>query len=469
MRAFRLTVIFCLALILFCLWGCGREPVMEETLVPELPELFLLPDGRQVPADTESLDLSSTPKELAERCLSCIPSLSRLRSLELGGEEIFSAQQVAELQETRPEIDLSWRCTIAGKEVNINAPFLDLSQLDGEELESTAERMRLMKELRTVELGQERENGLSWEDILVLEQAAPQAEFLYAFTLYGHSFSLQDEEMDLNHIPISDEGETVSRIIPCMPRLRYLCMDSCGVSDESMEIIRDSNPGVDVVWRIWFGKCYSVRTDVEKILASMPGEGGNLQSGELNAKLKYCTRLKYLDLGHNGLIEDIGFVSYMPDLEVLILAMNKLGDLSPLAQCPKLEYLELFMSYVYDLEPLRELGQLRHLNIGMCPMLKDLSPLYGLELERLYIGTGTGIPAEQIQEYRRLHPSCEIDDCAYDTSVGAWRYTHKYDEDEAFMAKDYYRAGMAPRYALLRRQFGYDNAEYSFARLDPNY
>lgn len=51
-------------------------------------------------------------------------------------------------------------------------------------------------------------------------------------------------------------------------------MDSCGVSDEEMAAIRDDFPDVNVVWRIWFGTGYSVRTDVEKILASQPQRAG---------------------------------------------------------------------------------------------------------------------------------------------------------------------------------------------------
>ena len=63
------------------------------------------------------------------------------------------------------------------------------------------------------------------------------------------------------------------------------------------------------------------REDVEKILASSPSRGGDLNSDNVQV-LKYCTKVKYLDLGHNDDINDISFVSYMPDLEVFIIAIN---------------------------------------------------------------------------------------------------------------------------------------------------
>ena len=360
---------------------------------------------------------------------------------------------------------------LGDSDVRADATVLLLNELSHDGVKEAVAVLRQLPQLRMVELGEERENGPTWADIRALEDAAPQAEFYYSFTLYKKPFTLQDREMDLNHIRIEDEGALVREVVACMPKLEWLCMDSCKVSNKAMAEIRDEFPAVEVVWRVWFGSAYSVRTDVEKILASNPGVGGNLTSDELNKVLIYCTKVKYLDLGHNWSIRDASFVSYMPELEVLILAINHLEDISPLADCPKLEYLELFMTDFDDLSPLAGLRELRHLNIGINMHITDLSPLYGLELERLYIGSSTGIPREQMEEYARLHPDCEIDMTHEDTSVGAWRFTDAWDNDPDYMAQDYYLVGCAPRYALLREQFGYhgDNSDYSFSWKDPNY
>ena len=227
-----------------------------------------------------------------------------------------------------------------------------------------------------------------------------------------------------------------------------------------------------MVWRVDFGWAYSARTNVTKILASKPSTGGPLHDGNTGV-LKYFTKVKYLDLGHNEAITDISFVSSMPDLEVLIIAMNPLGDLSPLSDCPHLEYLELFFSNVYDLSPLRSCTELKHLNIGMCPYLTDISPLYDLDLERLYIGRRTPIPADQIAHFRELHPDCEVNDTDWDTSVGEWRYKKVEGEElEWYRQQPYFREdriNMAPRFALLRDQFGYDTLDYSFRWKDPDY
>ena len=224
-----------------------------------------------------------------------------------------------------------------------------------------------------------------------------------------------------------------------------------------MAQIRDENPNVEVVWRIWFGENYSVRTDVERILASKPTVGGMLYDASV---LQYCTKVKYLDLGHNDELSDLSFVSTMPELEVLIIAMTNISDLSPLANCPKMEYLEIQETQISDLSPLAGLTDLAHLNICNQENITDASPLYGLtKLERLWIGCNTPIPEDQVEKLRSALPNCEINTTTYDPHGEAWRYS-AYDPE---IPKYYW----VPRHELLREQLGYNYQEYSFYWLDP--
>ena len=238
-----------------------------------------------------------------------------------------------------------------------------------------------------------------------------------------------------------------------------------------MAAIRDALPETEVVWRVDFGGKYTARTNEIRILASF----GGVTNAD-NERLKYFTKLKYLDLGHNEAITDLSFVRYMPDLEVLIIAMNPLGDLTPLADCEKLEYLELFYSNTDDLSPLANVKSLKHLNVGHCYKLTDISPIYGLDLERFYLGTFTfcPVPAEQVDHYRELHPDCEVDNTQWESSEGAWRLGANLQGEalEWYKQQPYYREDrrfFAPRYALLRDQFGYDGLRYSYPWNDPDY
>ena len=310
---------FLLGTLLLCLLltGCAVwEPKPTPTPTVELP------GGAQAPVDTLSLDLTGVPAEETEAALALLEQFPDLRELQLGGEGSFTLEQVERLQSEHPEWHLRYTLDLAGAEAELEADRVDLSALRATEVERVLPRLRLMPRLRLVELGSERAEGPDWEQIRELEEAAANADLRYRFTIGDRTFDLADTELDLNHIPMTDEGEQVRRIIACMPNLNYLCMDSCGVSNEAMAAIRDDYPWVEVVWRIWFGDCYSVRTNVEKILASIPGIGGNLKSEELDRTLIYCTKVKYLDLGHNVTIRDVEFLRYMPNLEVLILAMT---------------------------------------------------------------------------------------------------------------------------------------------------
>ena len=147
------------------------------------------------------------------------------------------------------------------------------------------------------------------------------------------------------------------------------------------------------------------------------------------ACLKYCTEVRYLDLGHNC-INDISFVEYMPDLEVAILAINYWADASPLASCQKLEYLEIFNTNCTDLRPLAELKNLKHLNICWIKNLSDISPLYEMtQLERLWIGSSANnqIPRSQYAEIQRRLPDTVINVTTDNPTEEGWRDDPRYD------------------------------------------
>ena len=332
-------------------------------------------------------------------------------------------------------------------EVSEEDDFLDLTGLTSADIPYALDLMNQLPLLDTVELGNENLSRLTWDDIRTLQLAKPDAEFLYTFTLYGKPFSLSDEEMNLSHTTITDNGELVRQVISCMPNLRYLDMDTCGVDNVHMAELRDDFPNIKVVWRIWFGTNYTVRTDVKKILASMPSVGGDLTVAN-TYNLRYCTEVKYLDVGHNEALCDISYAAYMPDLEVAIFAMLNFTDLTPLENCTKLEYLEIQTNKITDLSPLRNLTGLHHLNLGYNTGISDLSPLYGLtNLERLWIGKFTSIPEEQVEEMQRRVPNCVINVEATDPHSD-WRYGNE-------------------RYDLLVKQFGYDTQDYAFPWKDP--
>lgn len=440
---------------------CYDEILNFRQAHPEIEVVYTveLPDGSRVDNSVTSLTLSEQAVNAPEETAEAIGYLPELKEIELNYDNDTNLKAMYFISSLRP--DMSYKCEVSvnGAPVSLSETRLKMSGLDEHGAQQLLFALPAMSQLKTVDLGSSEQNpDLSFEQIHEFQTVRPDVEFLYSFELFGRDFSLSDTEMDLNHVPMSDEGESVKSAISCMPKLKFLDMDSCGVSDEAMASIRDEFPDVKVVWRVWFGDNYSVRTDVEKILASKPSVGGNL-NGYNSTSLMYCTEVKYIDLGHNEVMPDISFVAYMPELEVAILPMSTYSDISALANCTKLEYLEIQSTNVYDLSPLSGLKNLKHLNIGNLPSLRDISPLYELpQLKRLWIGSIDPVPQEQIDKMQSVAPDCEINTTAYDPTDGGWRYRAN-------------KTGLDPRYEKLMEQFQYQkgNSAYSFSWNDPLY
>ena len=420
-----------------------------------------LPGGRTVDSQAESMDLEWAGSDDLNGIMTVFPYMKNLRALHLGdvGGERLTMQDLLRIQDAAPDLELDFVAVLNGEILDSNAESIDLTHLRHEDTAGLAMILPYMQNLKTVELGvqAEGEEQIAWEDIALLRASCPNAKFQYSFRLYGRDLDLDAERLDFRGAEVDDNGAALYSVLSCMNHCTYLDMDSTNVDNEELAKLRDLFPETEIVWRVWFGTNYSVRTDAERILASKPSVGGMIYD---TSPLQYCTNIKYLDLGHNDEMPDISFVAHMPKLEVLIIAMTGVTDLSPLKNCDRLEYLELNSSQIADLSPLEGHTALRHLNIACSPNITDISPLYGIsELERLWIGNETPIPSDQVAEMHAAAPSCTINTTTSDPHGEAWRFT-RYDPEEP----KYY---WVPRHKLLREQLGYNYQEYSFYWLDP--
>ncbi|MCR5576266.1 MAG: hypothetical protein K6F56_04585 [Oscillospiraceae bacterium] len=446
----RIRVCF-LLLLAACLLlsGCGKQGDGQQTQGETPSDGSIVIGGQMVDPNVSSLTAVMNDGETAQ-----LDKLPNLRFLDLRGSA--NAAEIAAWAEAHPDVDVSFSVTLPdGSVLDSDAYTADLSAMNAEQIRQAAELLALLPELRSVDLGDE-SNKLGMDDIDAIRALLPGAALHWTFTLYGKEFDLDDSVLNLRYIKVKDNGAAVREVMGHMPNLRTVDMDSCGLSNEVLEKLNQDFPDAKVIWRINFGEKYSVRTDVEMILASRPSEGGILHNDDV-AQLYYCHDVKYLDIGHSGAVTDISFIRGMPKLEVAIVGMCSWSDGSPLADCPNLEYLEMFDTECEDLSPLAGLKNLRHLNIATNMKIRDMTCLYGLtELERLWIGQMTGIPREQIDEMRRLNPKCEINTWVWqDPTTDHWRYN-----DWEF----------TDRYALLRVQFGgYTDKAFSFYYNDPLY
>lgn len=476
---FRIKHGLCLALLLVCcmlLTACGsarsggnaanNQPVAEQP--PQTPAPIHFSAGDVEPT-AQTLCMALAPGETA-----MLDALPYLQSADLTGSA--SEEEVAAWASAHPNVQTRYTVTLPnGSVLDTDTQSVDLSGKSAAECMEAARKLALLPGLNTVELGAEG-GPLSWGDIASLRQILPGPVFKYAFKLYGVDCNLADTTINLYRVSVPDNGAFVDEVIGYMPQLTYVDMDSCGLQPKRLEEINQNHPSVKVVFRVFFGDNYTARTDAERILASMASRGGMLTNENVEG-LYYCHDVKYLDLGHNTFLTNIGFVAQMPKLEVAILSMCNFSDATPFASCPELEYLEMSNTYCTDLRPLSGLTKLRHLNIASIGydqpydgspriQLTDITPLYPLTgLERLWIGAYNPVPREQVQEMQRRAPQCEINVSVYDDPVGErWRYIDLANYVDTWVDT------LHPRYEKLRQQFGdYDYSVYNFTWNDPLY
>ncbi|MBR1456770.1 MAG: hypothetical protein IJ594_06375, partial [Oscillospiraceae bacterium] len=376
------------------------EPEAEEA-----PGPLVFPDGSEHERGETELDLTQLREEDVDAILPLLAQMSELRHVDLGLAFPISEEEIE-------KVDTRGKVTVE-------------TVLVAEDLAHTEQTPRL-----------------SWEAVRKLQEVCPAGSVEYGFRLWGKDLTTLDEALDFNHIRMDDEGAAVKAVLPYMENCRSLDMDFCYVSSPAMAEIRDAYPDMHVVWRVWFGNDCSVRTDVDTVLAS---NLNHVLTDYNTEEMKYLTALKYLDIGHNEYLHDFSFMEYMPDLEVAIICLGGLHDLSYVSKCTKLEFLEInTLKPGIDLSPLASLTNLEHLNICYDGKVTGYEALEHLtKLKRLWIGTHTYIPEEYIEHLREVLPDTNINTTEGTGCGGYWKHSPQ--------------GGYDPRYAEIRATFDYDH------------
>ena len=376
----------CLALLLvccLCLAACGKTDSAPQPAAPAAPTPEPTPSPVRFSAGEVAYASQTLRMPLASGETALLDTLPYLQSADLTGSA--NEEEVARWAAAHPQVQTRYSVTLPnGTVLDTDTESVDLSSATAAEAEAAAYKLAMLPGLKSINLGAEG-GGFTWSDIARLRQILPETVFKYAFKLYGVDCNLSDTTINLFRVSVPDDGRLVDEVMGYMPQLTYVDMDGCGLQPKRLEEINLNHPNAKVVFRVFFGDNYTARTDAERILASMASRGGMLNNDNVPG-LYYCHDVKYLDLGHNTSLSNIGFVAQMPKLEVAILSMCNIPDASPLASCTNLEYLEIANTYISDLRPLSGLTNLRHLNVAGIGydqpydgseriQLKDITPL----------------------------------------------------------------------------------------------
>lgn len=353
--------------------------------------------------------------------LASLPHLEKLTSLSLPATTL-TADQVQALRDAAPNAQIMCTVLVGDTELDSQTTTLDLRGMDGSQVASLVQKLAFLPELEEIFL----DDSLSIDEVKTLSSAT-DAVIDYTFQLFGQELNTADTRVEFKDVQIGNDGvQQIRSALDILTSCTYFLLDDCGIDYEILSDLRDDYPDTEVVWRVHVWE-RSWLTDTEVLRAVYHVDDTN------SDPLKYLTKVKYIDMGHNTEMVDISFVATMPDLEMVIFSGAPIVDLTPLASCPKLEFLELaWCGLLKDISPLSACKNLRFINLGHTSV-KDLSPLDGLPLEQLsFVNSGNkvGFTAADWAAIQAKHPDCWItyeplhDSTATPYSKG-WRYTQE--------------------------------------------
>ena len=282
---------------------------------------------------------------------------------------------------------------------------LDLRGIRSAELEEITALIDMSSDVTLVDL-----TGvpLAVEDCVLLRERYPDVRFLWEMDVFGVSVTADTTVLDFGEKNLSD-FDLLAQYLRCFPNLEQVIMYKTVMRQEERETLCEAFPDIFFGLTLRFqNQEYTVRSGEVTAFSTLKNGAPPYMNNDHLWWVKYCRRLKALDLGHNT-ISDLSFLYEAPQLKVLILACNKIEDLTPLACQTELEYLELFINEITDVTPLGGLKNLKDLNLSFNAGITDITPLYDLpNLERLWLSWDKEIPQEQIDRLYELYPDAEI-------------------------------------------------------------
>ena len=407
---------------------------------PHVEVVYTAPLGDQMLSNSQkSLTLNPGTYDL-QTLLQQLKYLPNLKDLTLPNLQL-QPEELARLQAEFPDRTFQYTLEILGRQYSPEDTAADFAGLTTDSLSQVMEQMTLLPNLKTVELPR----TMSMEDVKTLMDRFPEITFNYTFELFGQTLTTQTEKVEFKDIKIGNQGEAQIRAaLDILPGCTYFRLEDCGLDNEVLASIRDDYPNTKIAWRVRFGGQYSLMTDDTTLRTVYGVENSH------NEILKYCTGLKYIDMGHNTTLTDISFTAHLPELEILILSGSSIKNVDPLANCKNLVFLEMANCYALeDISALKNCEKLRFLNIGFS-RVTDLTPIEDLPLER-FVYLGPRIDKETQAAFEESHPDCWVRFTGSDPLSLGWKY-----DDVGITFSEYYK--------FIREVFDLDSVDKRLAQ-----
>ncbi len=366
-------------------------------------------------------------KEIADK----LNEFYLLKEVDFGKLDI-SKEDKAYLEKKYPEIKFTANIVIDlyGMSVRDDVTYLDLSEVQvDDKLASFISKFKKLKEVNLTN------QNLTVEEELALMNEYPNINFDFTITVGKKKLESSAELVDLSDTNIT--YEEVKKLLPLFPNIKSLDLSNTPLTNEECNQFRIDYPDIETNWVVHLGR-WSLRTDdITFSVLIQYYDYVRMTSADIEV-LKYCTKLKALDLGHQA-ITDISVIgNYLPDLRILILADNKITDITPISKLKHLHYLELFINPVSDLSPLKENKELVDLNLANLNRVTDVTPLLELpKLERLWVNN-MGIGYAGIKKLQETYPDVQMATTGNQSTHQGWRSHPRYFQMIDMFHNNYY-------------------------------
>ncbi len=404
--------------------------------LPDCEILWSVPIGA-ARYDSNSAELAVEGASGAE--LANLALFPNLTSASVSGCDDYAA--LAALKDTLPGVTLTYAFDLGGVRCANDAASLDLT---GAELGDGAALLNALPALPLLTSVDISGQPFSADTLLALTESYPGIDFLWTVELYGVTIESTATEASLGSAKLPDAPAMteLKEKLPLLPKLERLDMCGCGVDEADMMALQDAYTDVKFIFNIRIGN-WIMRTDVKAFSKGNQHsfEGGEYLGPNMNlydddvAKLKYCTDLVALDIGHGFKLTNVEVVRSMPKLRFLIIAMQKIEDLTPVGTLTELEYLETFQNPISDLSPLLNCKKLTHLNCSTNVAKGDSGKEYPdpeilkqmTQLKRLWC-IRDSFSKETLAELASALPDCVINAAGTHSTSNNWRDNDLYVE-----------------------------------------
>ncbi|MEN6595224.1 MAG: hypothetical protein ABFC31_09820 [Clostridiaceae bacterium] len=384
----------------------------------------------------------------AETLLSALPNL---KSIDLLNTELM-AEDVETLMGQYPGVQFHVNKLLLGQKVDYLAEEAALAGTGTLDVPALTEALAGFPALATLDV---RTFDATEADIAAINASFPALHVRRNITLLeGFAADSDSETLDLRGYTVSDLAAFQERL-KLFTKLTYIDMCECGPTDEEMDALRQAMPGIKFVWMLHIGK-WDVRTDVKAFSMAQTGEYEGVVytkpddkkrryryvTNEEIAKIRYCTDIEALDIGHSLVISDISFVKYVPTLRFLVIARTSVTDISAVSALKNLIFFETFGCKLTDVSALYDLPQLEYYNCS-ANRITDIGPLLSLKnLKRLWI-INCRFTDEQLQELKVGLPDTIIMAYGKHQTDNGWRY----DNDAYLEMQELF--GLIPQLAFV--------------------